>query len=181
MALHEIRTGTEAMSPVEMNMSRGRRSSGVNWGAIFVGSFVALAFSVMFSLLATAVYIGGINLILPTPDITVGEAIYGILMVGVSLAIAGYVTARIGRFEDSRTAILHGLGAWAIGAPLIVLAAALLTNLFVFATGGLIWSMFLAYAAGCVFSMVGAAAGAKRSSRAYLRQDQPVPVERRAA
>jgi hypothetical protein len=87
----------------------------VSWGAIFAGTFVALAVSVLLWLLGAAVGLAAFD-----PGTAPGEGtlwglgIWGIVVTMISLFCGGVVAAWLAAFPKWMDAMLHGLVVWGL-------------------------------------------------------------------
>ncbi len=97
----------------------------VSWGAIFAGAVIATALMVFFTTLGIGIGTGVINPATeanPLDGLLTGSAIYTVVTQLISLAVGGYVAARMSGIARSVSAVLHGATVW--GVTTVFLAAA---------------------------------------------------------
>ena len=113
-------------------MAIPREHSRMSWGAVFAGTFVAVAMSFLFGILGLALGIGGLHMSRDVAQgvdtITAGAGTGGWLVLGtlLSMALGGYVAGRLAGTFSHLDAELHGLTVWALTA---LASAALLGQL----------------------------------------------------
>ena len=114
--------------------------SRISWGAVFAGAAVAVATTVLLSLLGAALGMGSINTMTANASdvrsFSQGAGLWQIVNYVFSMALGGYVAARMSGTHSHLDGELHGLTTWAI---------ALLFGAWLFAQalGGAIGSEYL--------------------------------------
>lgn len=109
----------------------GHNRSRISWGAVVAGAVVAVATTILLSLLGAAMGAGSIHALDATAnDLSnygTGAAIWGIINLALSMAFGGYVTARLSGTHSHLDGELHGVTMWGIAVLLsaILLAQAL--------------------------------------------------------
>jgi len=89
----------------------------VSWGAILAGTAIAMAAMVFFTTLGLGIGAATVDPLYdanPLTGITTGTAIYIIVTQMISLAIGGYVAARLAGIPRKPSALLHGAAVWAV-------------------------------------------------------------------
>jgi hypothetical protein len=103
----------------------------VSWAAIFAGTFVALALSVLLWLLGTAIGLAAFDPRTPPGQAAVwGLGIWGILVTMISLFCGGIVAAWLAAFPKWMDAMLHGLVVWGLTTTAAVLFGAFGATVF---------------------------------------------------
>ena len=108
----------------------GNRSR-ISWGAVFAGAVVAVATTILLSLLGAAMGAGSIHALdATTTDLSnygTGAALWEIINLALSMAFGGYVTSRLSGTHSHLDGELHGVTMWGIAVLLgsLLLAHAL--------------------------------------------------------
>jgi hypothetical protein len=96
----------------------GRNRSRISWGAVFAGAVVAVATTLLLSLLGAAIGAGLIHpLAANSTDVAhygTGAAIWQIINLAISMAFGGYVAARLSGTHSHLDGELHGLTMWGL-------------------------------------------------------------------
>jgi hypothetical protein len=114
-----------AAAPYQGNRSR------ISWGAVIAGAVVAVATSVLLSLLGAAIGAGSINVLnASSSDLSsygTGAAIWQAINFILSMAFGGYVASRLSGTHSHLDGELHGLTMWALAVLLgsVLLAQAI--------------------------------------------------------
>jgi len=112
-----------------------RDRSRMSWGAVFAGAVVAVATILMLNLLGAAMGAGSIHpLDATSADVSrfgIAAGIWEVINVALSMALGGYVTARLSGTHSHLDGELHGMTMWA-------LALLIGTVLFAYATSGVV-------------------------------------------
>jgi hypothetical protein len=98
----------------------------VSWGAIFVGTVVALALMVFFTTLGLAIGAAAIDPLYdasPLSGLGVGSGIYIVVTQILSLAAGGFAAARLAGVPRTVSSLLHGAAVWALATLLLAWAA----------------------------------------------------------
>lgn len=98
----------------------------VSWGAIFVGTVVAMALMVFFTTLGLAVGATAVDPLYeenPLSGLGVGSGIYIVLTQLIALAAGGYAGARLAGVPRTISSLLHGAAVWALATLLLSWAA----------------------------------------------------------
>ncbi|MDG4650519.1 hypothetical protein P6F26_18905 [Roseibacterium sp. SDUM158017] len=98
----------------------------VSWGAIFVGTVVALALMVFFTTLGIAIGAAAVDPLYddaPLSGMGVGSGLYMILTQLISLAVGGFAAAKLAGVPRLPSSILHGAAVWALSTVLLAWAA----------------------------------------------------------
>ena len=107
----------------------GRDRSRISWGAVFAGAVVAVATTLLLSLLGAAMGAGSIHAFDTTSsDLATygtGAGIWEIINLALSLALGGYVAARLCGTHSHLDGELHGMTMWGVA---VLLASVLLTQ-----------------------------------------------------
>ena len=116
--------------------ARGFRDrSRMSWGAVFAGAVVAVATILLLNLLGAALGAGSVRpLDATSADVSrygTAAGIWEIINLAISMALGGYVTARLSGTHSHLDGELHGLTMWA-------LALLLGTALLAYATSGVV-------------------------------------------
>lgn len=92
--------------------------SRISWGAVFAGAAVAVASTVLLSLLGAALGTGSINTMTANANdvrtFSQGAGLWQIVNYVLSMAFGGYVAARLSGTHSHLDGELHGLTTWAI-------------------------------------------------------------------
>lgn len=135
----------------------------VSWGGIFAGAVVASALMVFFTTLGLGLGLSSYNPTVeanPLAGLGTGSGIYTIVTQLISLAIGGFIAARLAGVPRTTTSILHGATVW--GVTTLLLA-------FLAITGG-------SAAIGTATNVVGTAArGAGNAVQAVIPDDLSLP------
>jgi hypothetical protein len=111
----------------------GISRSRISWGAVLAGAITALATSLLLSLLGASLGAGWIqpfNIWSDLARLGTGAVIWQILNLALSMALGGYVAARLSGTHSHQDGELHGLTTWATTVLLgTLLAAQLLVGL----------------------------------------------------
>jgi hypothetical protein len=105
--------------------SAWRDRSRISWGAVLAGAVVAVATTLLLSLLGAAMGAGSIHTLDTTSaDYGTGGAFWEIVNVALSMALGGYVAARLSGTHSHLDGELHGMTTWGVAVLLgSVLAA----------------------------------------------------------
>lgn len=122
-------SSTRSAIPVAATDPLPPRHSGISWGAVLAGALLALALAATLNILGAgfaAMSVDATGRDTPEADtITIGAAIWMVLVYVVSVFVGGYAAARLsGTFSDT-DGVLHGLSVWAV---VFLLSAMLLAN-----------------------------------------------------
>jgi len=132
----------------------GQNRSRISWGAVLAGAVVAVATTVLLSLLGAAMGAGSIRPLDTTStdlaNFGIGAAIWEIINLALSMAFGGYVAARLSGTHSHLDAELHGVTVWGVA---VLLGSVLLAQ----AVSGLIG--VVGQGAGSVVSHAVAGAG----------------------
>jgi len=120
----------------------GNRSR-ISWGAVFAGAVVAVATTILLSLLGAAMGAGSIHTTTDLSNYGTGAALWEIINLALSMAFGGYVTSRLSGTHSHLDGELHGVTMWGIA---VLLGSLLLAH----ALSGLLG--FLAPGVGSVVS-----------------------------
>lgn len=101
--------GTETQAMAQRGTgSRGR----ISWGAVIAGVVVALATAVLLSLIGVA--IGASSMHPGAAALGIGTGLWAVLSIIVSMALGGYIAARLCGTHSHLDSELHGLTVWAL-------------------------------------------------------------------
>jgi len=132
----------------------GQNRSRISWGAVLAGAVVAVATTLLLSLLGAAMGAGSIRPLDTTStdlaNLGIGAAIWEIINLALSMAFGGYVAARLSGTHSHLDAELHGVTVWGVA---VLLGSVLLAQ----AVSGLIG--VVGQGAGSVVSHAVAGAG----------------------
>jgi hypothetical protein len=146
-----INTGQTLAPTLHLGHNRSR----ISWGAVLAGAVVAVATTLLLSLLGAAMGAGSIHALDTTStdlaNYGTGAAIWEIINLALSMAFGGYVAARLSGTHSHLDAELHGITVWGVA---VLLGSVLLAQ----AVGGLIGMAW--QSAGSVVSHVAGGAGA---------------------
>jgi hypothetical protein len=96
----------------------GLNRSRISWGAVLAGAVVAVATTLLLSLLGAAIGAGSIHpLDTSSSDVArygAGAAIWQIINLAISMAFGGYVAARLSGTHSHLDAELHGVTMWGV-------------------------------------------------------------------
>ncbi len=98
----------------------------VSWGAIFVGTVVAMALMVFFTTLGLAIGATAVDPLYeesPLSGVGVGSGTYIVLTQMIALAAGGYAGARLAGVPRTISSLLHGAAVWALATLLLAWAA----------------------------------------------------------
>src|SRR5262245_30797510 len=128
-AMMTKRPGSVPYVPANWGIGRSR----ISWGAVLAGAITAVASSLLLSLLGASLGAGWVqpfNIWSDLARLGTGAVIWGIINLGLSMLLGGYVAARLSGTHSHQDAELHGLTTWALAMLLgAVLAAWLLGGL----------------------------------------------------
>src|SRR5215471_16525064 len=125
MTMINTAAGSGTSAPYWGNRSR------ISWGAVFAGAVVAVATTILLSVLGAAMGAGSIHALDATAtDLSnygTGAAIWEIINLALSMAFGGYVTSRLSGTHSHLDGELHGVTMWGIAVLLgsVLLAHAL--------------------------------------------------------
>ena len=146
-----INTGQTLAPTLHSAHNRSR----ISWGAVLAGAVVAVATTLLLSLLGAAMGAGSIHALDTTStdlaNYGIGAAIWEIINLALSMAFGGYVAARLSGTHSHLDAELHGITVWAVA---VLLGSVLLAQ----AVSGLIGMAW--QGAGSVVSHAVGGAGA---------------------
>ncbi len=116
------------MTPVDPQAARPTDAAvrRVSWGAIFVGTVVALALMVFFATLGIAIGAAAVDPLHdddPLSGLGVGSGLYMIATQLISLAVGGYAAAKLAGVPRMPSSLLHGVAVWALSTLLLAWAA----------------------------------------------------------
>lgn len=100
----------------------------VNWTAVWVGTLTAFAVALLIGLIGVAVgahLLGPENRIVDWHKFGFGALAFSVCGAFFAFAAGGWVCGKIAGILHSEPAMLHGAVVWALGVPLMVLAASL--------------------------------------------------------
>lgn len=132
--------------------ARLEAGNNISWRSIFAGLVTFIALSVLFSLVGTAVGLGGTDLTAenPTEGVGTGLIIWTIFSLAVSLGVAGFIAG----LTANKAGLIHGFLTWALGViAIVVLAVSAVSSAF-----------------GALGNMLGAAGGAVSSASSAAAQ-----------
>jgi hypothetical protein len=119
--------GSEAAIATNPYWSQNR--SRISWGAVLAGAVVAVATTLLLSLLGAAMGAGSIHALDTTStDLTrygIGAAIWEVINLALSMALGGYVAARLSGTHSHLDGELHGITMWGVA---VLLSSALLAQ-----------------------------------------------------
>ena len=124
-------TSTEVASTRPTFASYWGNRSRISWGAVLAGAVVAVATSILLSLLGAAMGAGSIRPLDATSTelahYGTGAAIWQIINLALSMAFGGYVAARLSGTHSHLDGELHGVTMWGVAVLLgsVLLAHAL--------------------------------------------------------
>lgn len=98
----------------------------VSWGAIFVGTVVAMALMVFFTTLGIAIGAAAVDPLYddnPLSGMSVGSGLYMIVTQLISLAVGGFTAAKLAGVPRMPSSLLHGVAVWALSTLLLAWAA----------------------------------------------------------
>jgi hypothetical protein len=128
MVSNEVASTRPTFAPYWGNRSR------ISWGAVLAGAIVAVATSILLSLLGAAMGAGSIRPLDSTSTelahYGIGAAIWQIINLALSMAFGGYVASRLSGTHSHLDGELHGVTMWAVA---VLLGSVLLAH----AVGGL--------------------------------------------
>src|SRR6516162_5633666 len=138
-AMSMINTGQTLAPTLHLGHNRSR----ISWGAILAGAIVAVATTLLLSLLGAAMGASSIHALDTTStdlaNYGTGAAIWEIINLALSMAFGGYVAARLSGTHSHLDAELHGITVWGVAV--------------------LLGSVLLAHAVSGLIGMVGQGAG----------------------
>lgn len=114
----------------------------VNWSAIWVGALAALAATVVFGLIGTAIgahLLGPEHRVVDIKKLSIGALIFSVSGAFFAFVIGGWITGKIAGILHSEPAMLHGAITWCLTVPMMLLLLAAGASSYV---GG--WSAGLA-------------------------------------
>jgi len=133
----------------------GQNRSRISWGAVLAGAVVAVATTLLLSLLGAAMGAGSIHALETTStdlaNYGIGAAIWEIINLALSMALGGYVAARLSGTHSHLDGELHGMTMWGV-------AVLLGSVLFAHAVSGVVG--IVGQGAGSVVSRAVGGAGA---------------------
>jgi hypothetical protein len=143
-----VNTGTGSGQTLAPTLHLGHNRSRISWGAVLAGAVVAVATTLLLSLLGASM---GAGLSADLANYGTGAAIWEIINLALSMAFGGYVAARLSGTHSHVDAELHGITVWGVA---VLLGSVLLAQA---ASGliGMVWQ-----GAGSVVSQVVGGAGA---------------------
>jgi uncharacterized tellurite resistance protein B-like protein len=98
----------------------------VSWGAIFVGTVIAMALMVFFTTLGLAIGAAAVDPAQeadPFSGLGVGSGIYLVITQLIALAVGGFAAARLAGVPRSVGSLLHGASVWALATLFMAWAA----------------------------------------------------------
>lgn len=98
----------------------------VSWGAIFVGTVVAMAMMVFFATLGLAIGAAAVDPLhdsQPFSGLGVGSGIYFVLTQLIALAAGGFAAARLAGVPRTVSSLLHGAAVWSLATIFMAWAA----------------------------------------------------------
>ncbi len=106
------RPGSGAVVPATWGIGRSR----ISWGAVLAGAVTALATSLLLGLLGAAMGAGWSQPfnIANLGRLSTGAVLWSILNLALSMALGGYVAARLSGTHSHQDGELHGLATWAV-------------------------------------------------------------------
>ena len=138
-----INTGTGSGRTLATTLHLGHSRGRISWGAVIAGAVVAVATTLLLSLLGAAMGAGSIHALDTTStdlaNYGTGAAIWEIINLALSMAFGGYVAARLSGTHSHLDAELHGVTMWGVAV--------------------LLGSVLLAHAVSGLIGMVGQGAG----------------------
>jgi len=138
-----INTGIGSGRTLAPTLHLGHNRSRISWGAVIAGAVVAVATTLLLSLLGAAMGAGSIHALDTTStdlaNYGTGAAIWEIINLALSMAFGGYVAARLSGTHSHLDAELHGVTMWGVAV--------------------LLGSVLLAQAVSGLIGMVGQGAG----------------------
>lgn len=116
------------MTPVDPQAARPTEAAvrRVSWGAILVGTVVALALMVFFSTLGIAIGAAAVDPLYddnPLSGVGVGSGLYLIVTQLISLAVGGFAAAKLAGVPRMPSSLLHGVAVWALATLLLAWTA----------------------------------------------------------
>jgi hypothetical protein len=153
-AMSTINTAAGSGATLAPALHLGQNRSRISWGAVIAGAVVAVATTLLLSLLGAAMGAGSIHALDTTStdlaNYGTGAAIWEIINLALSMAFGGYVAARLSGTHSHLDAELHGVTMWGVA---VLLGSVLLAH----AVSGLIG--MVGQGAGSVVSHVVGSAG----------------------
>jgi hypothetical protein len=126
-----LRTDTGVASTKLTSATFWGNRSRISWGAVLAGAVVAVATTLLLSLLGAAIGAGSIHALDTTStdlaNYGTGAAIWEIINLALSMAFGGYVAARLSGTHSHLDGELHGVTMWGVAVLLgsVLLAQAL--------------------------------------------------------
>ena len=116
------------MNPATPNVARTSDAAvrRVSWGAIFVGTVVAMALMIFFTTLGIAIGATAVDPLYdanPLSGLGIGSGIYLIVTQLISLAVGGFAAAKLAGVPRMTSSLLHGAAVWALSTLLLAWAA----------------------------------------------------------
>ena len=109
----------------------GQDRSRISWGAVLAGAVVAVATSLLLSLLGAAMGAGSIHALDATStdlaNYGIGAGIWQMINLALSMALGGYVAARLSGTHSHLDGELHGMTVWGVA---VLLGSVLLAQAF---------------------------------------------------
>ncbi len=104
--------GSGATIPANWGIGRSR----ISWGAVLAGAVTALATSALLGLLGAAIGVGWSQPFEPATlgRLSTGAVLWSIVNLALSMALGGYVAARLSGTHSHQDGELHGLTTWAL-------------------------------------------------------------------
>jgi hypothetical protein len=93
--------------------------SRINWGAIFAGAVLALAFYVFFGLLGSAVGLSVSDKV-NANNLGTGAVVYAIVITAICLFVGGYTASQLTTGENKLEGSLYGIFVWATVSALLM-------------------------------------------------------------
>ena len=97
----------------------------VNWSAVWVGALAALAASLVFGLIATALGTVALKTFTSWQAVHFGDAVAAVCVAFFAFVAGGWASAKISGLRHGEPAILHAAITWLVATPLLVVLVAL--------------------------------------------------------
>lgn len=101
----------------------------ISWGAVFAGSLIAVAVSIVLGLFGVAIGATTFNPYAVTPRLdhflSIGGGLYLAFTQLVSMQLGAYIAARTARYPDMHGGAVTGATVWALALAIVALAAGL--------------------------------------------------------
>jgi hypothetical protein len=157
-----------------------------NWGAIWAGMFTFAAIWSVFGMLGLAIFASSANpnTSEPIAGISVGMAVWGVILTIIAMFVAGRVTGQLAGINNSKDGAVHGMVMFGLSIAAALVLGVIGGNAFgstevngathsaylLTMSSGLGWSLFLALFLGWLAAMGGASTAHKEIARPAFQQ-----------